>query len=140
MLSKEFIIKNKIYRYDIKLKPKRGDKRPLIYFLIDNDDIVYVGQSKNLNQRLSQHNKLIKYDFIYYIHTNETELLKTEESYIKAFTPIKNIIKNGWNNRVVTTKIDTGLYKAIKERAVSDKINIADIINKSLGDYLNNYL
>ena len=43
-------------------------------------------------------------------------------------------------NDVKSFRIDSGLYKAIKERASRDNINIADILNKALEDYLNNYL
>ncbi|MDB2115363.1 hypothetical protein PMV66_17425, partial [Clostridium paraputrificum] len=43
-------------------------------------------------------------------------------------------------NDVKSFRIDTGLYKAIKERATRDNINISHIINKALEDYLNNYL
>ena len=32
------------------------------------------------------------------------------------------------------------IYNLIKERAVRDKCSISDIVNKSLMDYLNNYL
>lgn len=48
-------------------------------------------------------------------------------------------LRSGINN-VCSFRVDTGLYKAVKERASRDKINIADIINKALEDYLNNYL
>lgn len=48
-------------------------------------------------------------------------------------------LRSGINN-VCSFRIDTGLYKAVKERASRDNINIADIINKALEDYLNNYL
>lgn len=43
-------------------------------------------------------------------------------------------------NDVKSFRIDTGLYKAIKKRAAKDNINISEIINKALEDYLNNYL
>lgn len=48
-------------------------------------------------------------------------------------------LRSGINN-VCSFRVDTGLYKAVKERASRDKINIADIINKALEDYLNNYI
>ena len=48
-------------------------------------------------------------------------------------------LRSGINN-VCSFRIDTGLYKAVKERASRDNINIAGIINKALEDYLNNYL
>lgn len=44
------------------------------------------------------------------------------------------------NNRTISLRCDSGLYEAVKERAKRDNINIADIINKALEDYLKNYL
>lgn len=43
-------------------------------------------------------------------------------------------------NDVKSFRVDTGLYKVIKERAAKNDVSISDIINKSLEDYLNNYL
>lgn len=43
-------------------------------------------------------------------------------------------------NDVRSLRIDTGLYEAVKIRALRDNINIADLVNKALEDYLNNYL
>lgn len=51
-----------------------------------------------------------------------------------------NITQRSGTNEVRSLRIDTGLYKAVKERALRDSINISDIVNKSLDDYLNNYL
>lgn len=48
-------------------------------------------------------------------------------------------VRSGVND-VKSFRVDTGLYKAIKERASRENINIADIVNKALEDYLNNYL
>lgn len=48
-------------------------------------------------------------------------------------------IKSGIND-VISLRCDTGLYKAIKARAKRDDVNIADIVNKALIDYLNNYI
>lgn len=44
------------------------------------------------------------------------------------------------DNKTISLRCDSGLYEAIKQRAKRDNINIADIINKALEDYLKNYL
>lgn len=54
-------------------------------------------------------------------------------------TSNKSSLRTGIND-VKSFRVDTGIYKAIKERATRENINIADIINKALEDYLNNYL
>lgn len=71
-------------------------------------------------------------------------LLDNIDSLLKLI-PKSNITSNISNlrtgiNDVKSFRVDTGLYKAIKERATRDNINIADILNKALEDYLNNYL
>ena len=48
-------------------------------------------------------------------------------------------VRSGVND-VKSFRVDTGLYKAIKERAYRDNINISAIVNKALEDYLNNYI
>ncbi|WP_343009895.1 hypothetical protein [Clostridium celatum] len=70
-------------------------------------------------------------------------LLDNIDSLLKLIP--SNITSNTSNlrtgvNDVKSFRVDTGLYKAIKERATRDNINIADILNKALEDYLNNYL
>ncbi|WP_195619860.1 hypothetical protein [Clostridium paraputrificum] len=71
-------------------------------------------------------------------------LLENIDSLLKLIpTNITSNITTGLRsevNDVKSFRIDTGLYKAIKERATRDNINISHIINKALEDYLNNYL
>lgn len=43
-------------------------------------------------------------------------------------------------NDVKSFRVDSNLYSLIKKRAVRDGINISDILNKALEDYLKNYL
>ena len=43
-------------------------------------------------------------------------------------------------NKNATFKIDTGIYKAIKERAARDNITIADIMNRAAEEYLEKYI
>lgn len=66
---------------------------------------------------------------------NIDSLLKLIPSNITGNTSLRSGV-----NDVKSFRVDNGLYKAIKERATRDNINIADILNKALEDYLNNYL
>lgn len=43
-------------------------------------------------------------------------------------------------NKNATFKVDTGIYKAIKERATRDNITIAEIINRAVEEYLEKYI
>lgn len=66
---------------------------------------------------------------------NIDNLLKLIPSNLTSNTSLRSR-----KNDVKSFRVDTGLYKAIKERSKRDEINISDIINKALEDYLNNYL
>ena len=70
-------------------------------------------------------------------------LLENIDGLLKLI-PKSNITSNtsfkSGVNDVKSFRVDTGLYKAIKERATRDNINIADIINRALEEYLKNYL
>ena len=78
------------------------------------------------------------------IDTDKLNLLLDNLDSILKLIPKGNITSNTslrtGKNDVKSFRVDTGLYKAIKERATRDNINIADIINKALEDYLNNYI
>lgn len=66
---------------------------------------------------------------------NIDSILKLIQNNITSDTSLRSGV-----NDVKSFRIDSGIYKAIKERAARDNINIADILNKALEDYLNNYL
>ena len=65
-----------------------------IYFLLDDDRIVYIGKSTNLRSRFEQHanTKSEKvYNRYFYIFCKEENLDKTEAYYILQFRPKYNI-------------------------------------------------
>lgn len=53
---------------------------------------------------------------------------------------ITSISINTEKTKVTSLRINEDIYNLIKERAVRDKCSISDIVDKSLMDYLNNYL
>lgn len=65
-----------------------------IYFLMKDDEIVYVGQSQSIYSRLYSHNKDInkKFDKYYYTEVSNNELDDKESEYIFKFNPIYNKI------------------------------------------------
>lgn len=62
-----------------------------IYFLIKNNEIVYVGQSKNLGMRLDSHIKSKDFDSFFFIMVDESELNATEYAYVMKFSPALNM-------------------------------------------------
>lgn len=47
---------------------------------------------------------------------------------------------NTENTKVTSLRINEDIYNLVKDRAMRDKCSISDIVNKSLMDYLKNYL
>ena len=63
---------------------------PMIYFLIKNNEVVYVGQSKKGINRPYQHFQLKDYDCFKFINCNEKDLDFLETNYIIKYKPIYN--------------------------------------------------
>ena len=71
-----------------------GESARGLYFLIRNEEIVYVGKSnKNVFQRISNHTRNKEFDsFSYELHPNKSEdgLSELEAEYIAKFAPEYN--------------------------------------------------
>tara|TARA_R110000744_G_C19037592_1_gene526254 strand:- start:47 stop:493 length:447 start_codon:yes stop_codon:yes gene_type:complete len=71
-----------------------------IYALIDSDEIVYVGETHNIMQRLSTHisksvKKFTSYSIIEWVDTDENiNISEIEKKYIKLLKPKYNIKHN----------------------------------------------
>ena len=64
-----------------------------IYFLYDNEGLVYIGQSKNIHSRVTEHLRAKKFDFSYYTFVEKpVKKLKTcETRYIRNLDPPCNL-------------------------------------------------
>jgi hypothetical protein len=65
-------------------------KRCGVYFLIHDDEIVYVGQSINIHQRIGEHEKTKIFTTFTYVECSYEELNKIEARYIDMFKPKYN--------------------------------------------------
>lgn len=95
------IIVNFMKTYKEILSSKREFKdNYLIYALINKDEIVYIGQSKNILLRLNDHRKSNKVFDSWCIvenlgiYTTSKEVNRLEEKYIKKLLPKYNKIHN----------------------------------------------
>lgn len=80
-LSKEIILKNsKAYKFD----------NNIIYFLMKENEIVYVGQSKNGMKRIHAHLYDVEFDSYHYINCTLDQLNDLEAHYIIKFNPLCN--------------------------------------------------
>lgn len=77
LLDREHIVSNSIPAF-----PKCG-----VYFLIKNDEIVYVGRTADLVRRLETHKRWKDFDRVFYIECPREELNELEKRYIRKFAP-----------------------------------------------------
>jgi hypothetical protein len=65
-----------------------------IYFLIKDNEIVYVGKSKRISYRLNDHKRVKDFNRVFFIECNEEDLDEVERTYIRKFLPKLNIANN----------------------------------------------
>ena len=63
---------------------------PSVYFLCQDERVVYVGQSVNPSARIPQHYKDKKFNKVYLLPVSEHKLLEVEHRYIRQFEPLYN--------------------------------------------------
>lgn len=72
-------------------QPRPPDLCCCVYFLWRAEVCVYVGQTKNLKQRLPRHKKLLQGDRITWIYFPQSELNRAEGFYIWLLRPRRNL-------------------------------------------------
>jgi uncharacterized protein (DUF4415 family) len=97
--------------------------KPGVYFLIENGEIVYIGESKNPSERVRQH-KAINFTHTRYIACGNR--MNAELLYIKKFKPKHNIKKSVTKKRKsVLFVFDEDIYHHFKAQGhgYQEKIN-----------------
>ena len=63
-----------------------------VYFLCKGDSVVYVGQTTNIGQRITQHRSKKQKDFdsVWFIKMEAMEMNHAEKAFIKALRPHTN--------------------------------------------------
>ena len=61
-----------------------------VYFLIKNKEIIYIGKTSSIFNRLNNHKGVIDYDSYYFIPTHESVLDFDETKYILKYMPVLN--------------------------------------------------
>lgn len=87
-----------------------------VYFLIENKEIVYIGQSNNVFQRIGEHFRKKRFSRYVYIPCAEDGLDILESLYIHIFAPkLNGIFANGI--KTAPYSIDSLIQKITKEAA-----------------------
>ena len=105
-------------------------KKCFVYFLLNDGEVVYVGQTQNgLTRPLSHHDKI--FDEIKILYCSADELDLTEDKYIRKYKPIYNKQSNyaiRWSlKRVrdcIRNQTDLTDYTVPKLKKVLKKLNI----------------
>lgn len=88
-----------------------------VYFLISEDEVVYVGQSVNVYSRIYEHSKLKKFEKYAYIQCPEPMLDKLESLYIHLLQPKLNGNLTGSNSHVKSAPFRLDQLIELKEIA-----------------------
>lgn len=104
--------------------------------LIETKEVQVVSKNTDITSNITDVNK----EKLNLLLDNLDSILKlVSVGNITSNTESLGTLRSG-DNRPSTLRIDTGLYSLVKNRAVRDNINMADIVNKAIEDYLQNYL
>jgi len=76
-----------------------GAPPPCVYFLIDKNKIVYVGQTVNIYMRMKDHEKNKSFNRVLYIPVAKEYLDKIERGYIDSLNPKYNLDGKTLKNR-----------------------------------------
>lgn len=92
-------------------------------------------KNENFSEQTINLNSNLDIDKFNLLLSNLDNLLKLIPSNMTSNSEYRSGI-----NDVKSFRIDTGLYSEVKNRAAKNNINIAEILNRALEDYLKNYL
>ena len=90
-----------------------------IYFLIKDNEIVYVGQTSNLWQRMSAHNKDKEFNYIYFEKIDKLDANYIENYYIIKFLPKYNKKLNA-NEYCLTFKELRKLFYCLYKKIITN--------------------
>lgn len=102
-------------RYSVELIPG-------VYFLFNENELVYIGESEDIHRRVGQHRTDKEYDSYTFIEQRDPHLrLRLEKAYIEKFRPEYNKQSGNISNKSITTKYESneklirGMYKVMKK-------------------------
>jgi len=116
------IIRNRLASNFVHKDNLRRDKVTGVYFLFEGDDIVYIGQSRDIHQRITNHYATKVFDSWNYIKIKPSELDIREAEYIIEYRPIYNKglpINDIWIPQA-TLKREWGIGKVEMKRMIRD--------------------
>lgn len=72
------------------LREYRSQTPPCVYFLVKDDEVIYIGQSVNLPSRIEAHLETKIFDRVYYVPAARRDLSRVEGALIRFLKPKMN--------------------------------------------------
>lgn len=118
---------------------------PGVYFIIDGEEIYYVGQTVSLKKRCG-YSQIYNHPMhsipgvsnfeIAYMLLPKEKLLETETEYIKTIKPAFNQMHTGDGSKSVHIRLTYGEESIYKRIAAEDGANFSDFVRSALGFYV----
>lgn len=93
-----------------------------IYFLLQNNKVVYVGKTLNGKLRINQHKNEKIFDEIYIIKCKKNELSEIEDYYMMKYKPKYNLLSNNYRKNIIT------IYNELRKKYFIGIIEFIDFI------------
>ena len=93
-----------------------------IYFLLQNNKVVYVGKTLNGKLRINKHKNEKIFDEIYIIKCKKNELSEIEDYYMMKYKPKYNLLSNNYRKNIIT------IYNELRKKYFIGIIEFIDFI------------
>lgn len=108
-----------------------------VYFLMNGDECIYVGQTANLRKRISEHRLTRNFTHSVFLHVAPDARIEVERHWIKALKPKEN--RSGGNytdSRMVSMRIPDALWKRLGVIAKQQNMSRNNLIVESIEQFL----
>jgi len=117
---------------------KKPVKESGIYFLLDKEEIVYIGKSTNIIKRVTEHfsEGIKKFNLYSYIPVEVDSLSEAEDFFIKKYKPKYNIRLVKEKNSYKTINISEDLHNLLEYYSEKTGISIRTLAETAIRYYL----
>ena len=116
------------------------DRKAVVYFLVKNSEVIYIGRTISLQTRLYAHvRNRVDFDEVRYLQTDN--YIKQEDFFIKAFQTrfnkkpgCKKVLRE--QDTRIRTHINTQLWRQLRAQAALESRNAGNVLDDAIRLYL----